>query len=85
MSKKITLIDIDNRDGDGAPYEFTKGATSVCGYLDGPLRRDLRDATGLDEAIAHVRAGDLDAANAILNKRMSVYLRCADTTESETI
>lgn len=74
---EITLRDIDNRDEDGAPYEITVAHESVIGYLDGPLRRDLTDAVfgeDIDEAINHVRAGRLDAANKILNP-MSVYLR----------
>lgn len=71
---KITLRDIDNRDGD-APYEFTGSAEQVCAYLDGPLRSDLtcNHDDDLAEAMSAVRAGDLDAANAIL-RPMAVYL-----------
>ena len=73
----ITLRDIDNRDQDGAPFEFTGSADQVIAYIDGALRSDLTEpelhADLLDEAIAHVRAGNLRAANSALNV-MSVYL-----------
>lgn len=70
----ITLRDVDNRDDDGTPYEFTGDTEQVSAYLDGPLRRDLRDDTRLSEAIRLVRAGEIGGANEIL-RRMSVYLR----------
>ena len=74
----ITLRDIDNRDGDGAPYEFTGTAEEICGYLDGPLRRDLTNNHDDDlfDAMEAVGRGDIDAANAIL-RPMSVHLRTA--------
>ena len=73
---KIRLRDIDNRGDDGAPYEFTAEPEKVIGYLDGPLRRDLRDpeVAWLGEAIAKVRSGDIDGANALLNPNAAVYL-----------
>jgi len=74
---EITLRDVDNRDADGAPYEFTGSLDQVAAYLDGPLRSDLSDpeesAEDLDAAIAHVRGGRLASANLIL-KPMSIYL-----------
>lgn len=75
----IILRDIDNRGEDGVPYEFSGDTNQIVGYLDGPLRRDLRDpeAAWLGEAIEHVRSGDLDAANAILNSKAVVYLKVA--------
>lgn len=71
---QITLRDIDNRDGD-EPYQFTGTAEQVCGYIDGPLRRDLTaphddDLAGAMEA---VRRGEIESANHVLNP-MSVYL-----------
>lgn len=72
----ITLRDIDNRDDDGGPYEFSGTTDQICGYLDGPLRGDLRDASSVDvdSAIAAVRAADLATANKILNRDAGVYL-----------
>lgn len=74
MATKITLRDIDNRDGD-APYEFTGTPEQVCGYIDGPLRSDLTEPRDDDlaEAMSAVRSGDLDKANAIL-RPMAVHL-----------
>ena len=70
----ITLRDIDNRDGD-EPYQFTGTAEQVCGYIDGPLRRDLTEPHGDDiaGAMEAVRRGDIEAANHVLNP-MAVYL-----------
>ena len=71
---QITLRDIDNRDGD-EPYQFTGTAEQVCGYIDGPLRRDLTEPhdDDLAGAMAAVRRGDLPTANHVLNP-MAVYL-----------
>lgn len=71
---QITLRDIDNRDGD-EPYQFTGTAEQVCGYIDGPLRRDLTEPHDdeLADAMAAVRRGDIGAANHVLN-HMAVYL-----------
>lgn len=75
---KITLRDIDNRDGDGTPYEFTGGPEQVVGYIDGAVRGDLRDPSvqgaKLDTAIKLIRAGNLPVANQILNRDFAVYL-----------
>ena len=70
----ITLRDIDNRDGD-EPYQFTGTTEEVCGYIDGPLRRDLTEPhdDDLADAMDAVRRGDIEAANHVLN-HMSVYL-----------
>lgn len=74
MTTQITLRDIDNRDGD-EPYESTGTVEQVCGYIDGPLRRDLIGGDAeLAEVLAAVRSGDLEAANAIL-QTWAVHLR----------
>ena len=72
----ITLRDIANRGDDGAPYEFEGTPDQIIGYLDGPLRRDLRDDSTLDVegAIAAVRRDDLITANGILNRGAVIYL-----------
>lgn len=74
---RIVLRDIDNRDGD-TPYEFEGEAQQIIGYLDGPLRRDLRDPAAsipaLSAAIEAVREGDLPNANEHL-KSLGVHLR----------
>lgn len=78
---RYTLRDIDNRDDDEAPYEFTGTAEQIIGYLNGPLRSDLvatYDTSRLDSAIEAVRTGDLEAANEHLAD-MAVHLRRADT------
>jgi hypothetical protein len=77
----ITLRDIDNRGDDGAPYEFTGTAEQIIGYLDGPLRRDLRDDSALDieGAIAAIRRDDLITANGILNRGAAVHLSGSPT------
>jgi len=74
---EITLRDIDNRDGDGAPFEFTGGVEAVVKYLDGAVRGDLTDGAtagaDLDEAIVYLRAGRVDQAIGLL-RPMSIYL-----------
>lgn len=77
---RLTLRDIDNRDGD-VPYEFTGSRKQVIGYLEGPLRSDLREGEGQTrggeairlaaEAIQH---GDLATANEHL-KWLGVQVR----------
>lgn len=80
MSGTLRLRDLDNRGDNGEPFEFTGTAQKVIGYLDGPLRGDLvsdeRHAE-VDEAVAAIRADDLDQANQILNP-MAIYLTPAD-------
>lgn len=66
MTRRITLRDLDNRDADGAPYEFTGTPVKVISYLDGPVRGDIHtpeSTARLDEAIAAIRAGDITTAN----------------------
>ena len=79
------MRDLDNRDEDGAPYEFTGSLDQVAGYLDGPLRSDLTDpaasAADLDAAIEHVRGGRLASANLLL-KPMSIRLDSHPTDQS---
>lgn len=82
---KVTMRDMDNRGDDGEPYEFTKGIESVVSYLDGPLRQDLSapDIGGpdIDDAIALLRDGDVEGANARVN-HMGVYLSKATDEEN---
>ena len=79
MTDLITLRDTDNRNDDGSAYEFTGPPAQIAGYLDGPLRSDLRPGTTVDvnAAIAAVTTGDLDSANQILNRFAGVYLTLA--------
>lgn len=73
---KITLRDVDNRDDNGAPFEFTGTREQIVGYLDGPLRGDLLDKGGdwLAEAIRLVTLGDVTSANQLTSARAAVYL-----------
>lgn len=54
------MVDMDNRDDDNIPYEFTGDAEKVIRYLDGPVRRDSLPPSiaKLDAAIQALRAGD---------------------------
>lgn len=63
------LSDIDNRDGDGAPYEFHGEAEKVIGYLDGPLRHDTLPGSvwKVDVAIGMVREGRFKEAHEVLH------------------
>lgn len=66
MTRRITLRDLDNRDADGAQYEFTGTTVRVISYLHGPVRGDIHtpeSTARLDEAIAAIRAGDITTAN----------------------
>jgi len=78
---KIRMRDLSNIGDDGDPFEFTRGPRSVWTYLDGAVRADLIDpeAKGpiIDDAIAHLRAGDIAAA-AELTVLVGVYLEVVD-------
>lgn len=85
MTNHLTLRDIDNRDADGAPYEFTGTPTKLISYLNGPVRSDLSTpaaAGRLDAAIAALRAGDIDEANKQLGT-LSIHIGAATMTAPE--
>lgn len=66
----LVLRDIDNRDSDGAPFEFTGAPGKVISYLSGPVRSDLSTpaaAERLNAGIAAIRIGDLELANKYLS------------------
>lgn len=76
-----TMRDLDNRCDDG-PFEIkTEEVEVVVAYLDGALRSDLSDpeigGPDIDEAIACLRAGDIDQANALVS-HMSVSIAASD-------
>jgi hypothetical protein len=83
--QKLVLRDIDNRDEEMAPYEFIGEVETICGYIDGPVRKDSRDVTGLDQALEAIRRGELGIANDHLNKRFGIYLREATPEDSREI
>lgn len=76
MTEHLTLRDVDNRDADGAAYEFTGTPAKLVGYLNGPVRSDLstpQAAERLGAGIAAIRAGDLELANKHL-ATLSIYV-----------
>lgn len=57
------LSDPDNRDDNGASYEFTGTLDRVTGYLDEAVRGDLNSAEGvkeLDRTLLAFRDGDIN-------------------------
>lgn len=84
---KIIMRDMDNRTDDDGPFVFTGVVEAVVNYIDAPLRNDLSDpdigGPDIDEAIACLRSGDIDQANALLN-HMRVYLTVAPDREDHT-
>lgn len=75
--KKYVLRDIDNRGDDGEPWETTGTLAELSGYVDGPLRGDLRDEAraNLDPIVAEMREGRLSEAHRLdLQRRTAVYL-----------
>lgn len=78
MSENYVLRDIDNRDDDGAPYEFTvTSLAEMIPYVDGPLRSDITGAEEreeLDETIEHLRRERFDLAEPRL-RELGVYIR----------
>lgn len=75
------LRDLDNRGPDGEPFEARARALSeFVGYVDGPLRSDVRSPEGIaavDAAIAALRDGAFAAAEARL-RAVGVYLSETD-------
>jgi hypothetical protein len=79
--QKYFLVDPDNRDDNGASFEFTGDAERVIKYLDGPVRRDVREESrfNVDAAIAALRAGSLEAAEPFA-RNVGVYIHPAERT-----
>jgi len=74
MKAKITLRDMDNRDGDGAPFEFIGTVGRAIGYIDGPLRKDLRESDPMvDRVIGLLRANVFGSA-ITMAKQWGLYL-----------
>ncbi|WP_102158717.1 hypothetical protein [Zhihengliuella halotolerans] len=70
------LSDPDNRDDQGASYEFTGTADQIVAYLDGPVRADTVESNAyraINRAITSLRAVDFEAARASA-RRVGVYL-----------
>jgi hypothetical protein len=78
----FTMRDLDTRCGDGRFDINTEDAEVIVAHLDGALRSELhdqeRDGLVLDKAIAHIRAGGIDQANAVLNA-LAIQLRATPT------
>ncbi|MGJ3403238.1 hypothetical protein [Glutamicibacter sp. Je.9.36] len=84
MSTTITLRDMDNRDDAGAPFEFTDTTDQAIKYIDGPLRKDIREGGPLvDRLIALLRANVHGSAIAMA-RHWGVYLS-VDSGTSDSI
>ena len=86
LTRHYILRDIDNRDGDGSPYETVPlPLTMHAGYIDGPLIDDLSPlcwpedtADELRRIAAEMREGRLSDGDRQRLRELSVYLREAD-------
>ena len=78
MSEWYVLRDVDNRDGDGEPWDTTSDQLAgFIGYVDGPLRSDVTTDEGreaVDEAIDALRREDFPLAEQRL-REVGVYIR----------
>ena len=78
MSEYYVLRDMDNRGGDGDPWETTSSTLSgFIGYVDGPLRGDVTTDAGreaVDEAIDALRRENFPLAEQRL-REVGVYIR----------
>lgn len=85
-SEAYTLRDIDNRDEDGAPFEFTVSTLAeMIPYVDGALRGDVLGSgvEHIDVAIDYLRRERFDLAEQELRK-VGVYIRL-EVLEGEEI
>ena len=77
MSETYCLRDMDNRDDDGVPFEFSVPTLAeMIPYVDGALRGDVRDPEGqeaVDEAVDALRREWFQTAQARL-KELGVYI-----------
>lgn len=76
MTTHYRLRDIDNRDGDGAPYETTGTLTALADYIDGPLRSDLTETSDLDldPIVDEMRSGTLTPDHQQRLREASIYI-----------
>ena len=76
MSESYRLRDMDNRDDDGAPFEFTTNTLAeMIPYVDGPLRSDVAvdGIEAVDGAIDYLRRERFDLAKQEL-RNLGVYI-----------